>query len=73
MAGTQVNPRYMKYQTAAQVQTLLEKVENADAEPTPESANMISSGAVSEALENFAALGEKVGDVEEEPVEQGDL
>ena len=49
-----VSPRYMKYQTSAEVQALLEKVEYADAEPTAESANMISSGAVAEALGNYS-------------------
>lgn len=50
-----VDPRYMKYRTKDEVETLLDKVNNADAEPTAESGNMISSGAVHEALGGYVA------------------
>lgn len=50
-----VDPRYMKYRTKDEVEALLDKVNNADAEPTAESGNMISSGAVHEALDNYVA------------------
>lgn len=49
-----VDPRYMTY-NKDEVQNLLDKVNNADAEPTAESENMISSGAVAEALGNYVA------------------
>ena len=48
-----VEGRYMKY-NKAEVEELLDKVHDADAEPTAESENMISSGAVREALGNYA-------------------
>ena len=68
---TTVNNRYMKYETAEEVQALLEKVENADAQPTSQSDNMISSGAVYEAMANIASVGDKVGEVpDEEPEEE---
>jgi len=44
---------YLKYDTK-DVEQLLDKVNDADAEPTAESENMISSGAVHEALGNYA-------------------
>lgn len=44
-----VESRYMRY-NKADVESLLDKIENADAEPTEESENMISSGAVAAAL-----------------------
>ena len=47
-----VDPRYMTY-NKDEVQALLDKVNNADAEPTAESENMISSGAVHTALGNY--------------------
>lgn len=47
-----VDPRYLSYDKA-EVEDLLGKVEHADAEPTAESGNMISSGAVHEALGNY--------------------
>jgi len=50
-----VDPRYMKYRTKDEVEALLDKVNNADAEPTAESGNMISSGAVHEALGSYVA------------------
>lgn len=49
-----VDGRYMTY-NKDEVQALLDKVHNADAEPTAESGNMISSGAVAAALENYVA------------------
>lgn len=49
-----VDPRYMTYDKD-DVQALLDKVNNADAEPTAESGNMISSGAVHEALGSYVA------------------
>ena len=55
MAGNvTVDPRYLKYSTKAEVEALLDKVNNADAEPTAESENMIKSGAVHAALGNYA-------------------
>lgn len=48
-----VDPRYMTYDKD-EVQGLLDKVNNADTEPTAESENMISSGAVAKALGNYA-------------------
>lgn len=48
-----IDPRYMKYDKA-DVEALLDKVNNADAEPTEESENMISSGAVAAALVNYS-------------------
>ena len=48
-----VDPRYMTY-NKDEVQALLDKVNNADVEPTEESENMISSGAVAEALVKYA-------------------
>lgn len=47
-----VSSRYLSY-NKAEVQGLLDKVNNADAEPTADSENMISSGAVAEALGNY--------------------
>ena len=44
----------MKYKTKDEVEALLDKVNNADAEPTAESENMISSGAVAAALGNYS-------------------
>ena len=52
-----VDPRYMTY-NKDEVQALLDKVNNADAEPTEESENMISSGAVAEALGNYSTTEE---------------
>lgn len=49
-----VDPRYSKYSTQ-QIEDVLDKVHNADAEPTAESGNMISSGAVHEALDSYVA------------------
>lgn len=49
-----VDPRYLSY-NKDDVQRLLDKVNNADAEPTAESDNMISSGAVYEALDSYVA------------------
>ena len=49
-----VESRYLSYDKA-DVETLLDKVNNADAEPTAESENMISSGAVHEALGSYVA------------------
>lgn len=49
-----VDSRYMTY-NKDEIQGLLDKVHNADAEPTAESENMISSGAVAAALENYVA------------------
>lgn len=60
-----VDPRYLSY-NKADVETLLGKVDNADAEPTEGSTNMISSGAVAAALTDMAEVGEKVGDVPDE-------
>lgn len=48
-----VDPRYLSYDKA-DVEELLGKVKNADAEPTAESKNMISSGAVAAALGNYS-------------------
>lgn len=53
-----VDPRYLKYSTKAEVEALLDKVNNADAEPTAESENMISSGAVAAALGNYPTKDE---------------
>jgi len=47
-----VDPRYLSY-SKDEAQALLDKVNNADAQPTAESANMISSGAVAAALGNY--------------------
>ena len=52
-----IDPRYMTYDKD-EVQALLDKVNNADAEPTPESGNMISSGAVAAALNGYATKGD---------------
>jgi len=60
-----VDPRYMTY-NKEEIQGLLDKVHNADAEPTAESTNMISSSAVAAALTDMAEVGEKVGDVPDE-------
>lgn len=60
-----VDPRYLSY-NKADVEVLLGKVDNADAEPTEGSTNMISSGAVAVALTDMAEVGEKVGDVPDE-------
>lgn len=60
-----VDPRYLSYNKAG-VEVLLGKVDNADAEPTEGSTNMISSGAVAAALTDMAEVGEKVGDVPDE-------
>lgn len=60
-----VDPRYLSY-NKADVEVLLGKVDNADAEPTEGSTNMISSGAVAAALTDMAEVGEKVGDVPDE-------
>ena len=49
----QIDPRYLSYDKA-EVEDLLGKVEHADAEPTAESENMISSGAVASALGNYS-------------------
>ena len=57
-----VDPRYSKYSTQ-QIEDVLDKVHNADEQPTAESGNMISSGAVAAALVDKAGVGEKVGDV----------
>ena len=66
-----VDSRYMKYKTKEEVEALLDKVNNADAEPTAESKNMISSGAVYEAMAGIASVGDKVGEVpDEEPEEE---
>lgn len=51
---TTINPRYLTY-NKDKVQALLDKVDNADAEPTAGSGNMISSGAVHEALGSYVA------------------
>ena len=48
-----IDPRYSKY-TNQQIESILDKVHDADAEPTAESGNMISSGAVAEALGNYS-------------------
>ena len=48
----QIDPRYLSYDKA-DVEELLGKVDNADAEPTAESENMISSGAVHAALGGY--------------------
>lgn len=69
--GTTIDPRYLSYDKD-DVQSLLDKVNNADAEPTAESENMISSGAVAAALENVASVGEKVADVPDEEPEPED-
>lgn len=60
-----VDPRYSKY-TDKQIEDVLDKVHNADEQPTAESGNMISSGAVALALVDKAGVGEKVGDVPDE-------
>lgn len=49
---TIIDPRYLSYDKA-DVEALLQKVDNADSEPTKESENMIKSGAVHEALGNY--------------------
>lgn len=48
-----VDPRYLKYSTKAEVEALLDKVNDADSVPTENSENMIKSGAVHEALGNY--------------------
>lgn len=63
-----VDPRYSKY-NSKDMEAVFDKVHNADAEPTAESGNMISSGAVAAALTNMAEVGEKVGDVPDESPE----
>lgn len=67
--NVKVESRFMKY-NKAEVDDLLDKVHNADTEPTEGSANMISSGAVSEALSNMASIGEKVDEVIDEESEE---
>jgi hypothetical protein len=65
-----IDPRYMTYDKD-EVQALLDKVNNADAEPTAESGNMISSGAVHEALGNYNTkeeIEEKLTQASEEAV-----
>lgn len=47
-----VDPRYSKY-SSQQIEDVLDKVHNADEQPTAESGNMISSGAVAAALGNY--------------------
>lgn len=60
-----ISSRYLSY-NKTEVQALLDKVHNADAEPTAESENMISSGAVHEALGNYATKDDlKVASEEE--------
>jgi hypothetical protein len=61
-----VDPRYLSYDKA-EVEELLGKVDNADAEPTEDSTNMISSGAVHEALGNYVAK-EDLNEAPEEEV-----
>lgn len=63
-----VDPRYSKY-NSKEMEAVFDKVHNADAEPTAESENMISSGAVDAALTDMAKVGEKVGDVPDESPE----
>lgn len=63
-----VDPRYSKY-NSKEMEAVFDKVHNADAEPTAESENMISSGAVAAALVDKAGVGEKVGDVPDESPE----
>lgn len=48
-----VDPRYLSYDKA-DVETLLGKVEHADSTPTENSENMIKSGAVAAALNDYA-------------------
>ena len=52
-----VDPRYSKYDTE-EIEAVFDKVHNADAEPTAESGNMISSGAVAAALGNYSTTEE---------------
>lgn len=49
-----VDPRYSKY-TTQQIEDVLDKVHNADEQPTAGSGNMISSGAVDAALDSYVA------------------
>lgn len=60
-----VDPRYLKYDKD-DVERLLDKVNNADEEPTAESENMISSGAVHRALGNYASKEDLTEASEEE-------
>ena len=47
------DPRYLSYDKA-EVEELLGKVDNADSAPTADSENMIKSGAVKAALDNYS-------------------
>ena len=64
-SNTTISSRYLSY-NKTEVQALLDKVHNADAEPTAESGNMISSGAVHEALGNYASKKDLTEASEEE-------
>ena len=65
-----VDPRYSKY-NSKEMEAVFDKVHNAEAVPTAESENMISSGAVYEAMAGIASVGDKVGEVsDEEPEEE---
>lgn len=63
-----VDPRYSKY-NSKEMEAVFDKVHNADAEPTEESENMISSGAVAVALDGYVAK-EDLKEASEEDVRE---